>query len=80
MQKLFLKGQDQLFFHKMTTPTLVIGKTYEVDHLHKGRMKIQITYQDAIWISGFVISEFHVSEKELTIRKAHCTFTEVDEG
>jgi hypothetical protein len=51
-----------------------------VDHLHKGRMTMQITYQDAIWISGFVISEFHVSEKELTIRKAHCTFTEVDEG
>ena len=63
----------------MPTPTLVIGKTYEVDHLHKGRMTMQITYQDAIWISGFVISEIHVSEKELTIRKAHCTFTEVGE-
>ena len=64
----------------MPTPTLVIGKTYEVDHLHKGRMTMQITYQDAIWVGGFVSSEFHVSEKELTIRKAHCTFTEVGEG
>jgi hypothetical protein len=64
----------------MPTPTLVIGKTYEVDHLHKGRMTMQITYQDAIWISGFVISEFHVSEKELTIRKAHCKVVEVGEG
>jgi hypothetical protein len=64
----------------MPIPTLIIGKTYEMDHLHKGRMKIQITYQDAIWISGFVISEIHVSEKELTIRKAHCKVAEVGEG
>ena len=64
----------------MPTPTLVIGKTYEVDHLHKGRMTIQITYQDAIWVGGHVISEIHVSEKELTIRKANCKVVEVGEA
>lgn len=62
------------------TPTLEIGKVYEVNHSRKGEFQMRVQSKDEVWVNGIVTNgranamlDYNVKHKgeQITLRIEH---------